>query len=201
VYKNNLSVEGTTHVDLLAAYRNNSWDLGVDDPKFETTDPSSPLFLRLALWSPSIDKDLGGIGEVFSGLAPDLGAFEFDAPLDPPPPPSLTPCLLVPLHLAGLWSDGGVAYAQAGAFGTPADDVAHFERSQLRLFENLNELGPAHAAHQEIRLHGRGRSSHWLAFSGPGGEGLRFSASDNSDPNTNGRTYAYCVGDGPPIAP
>jgi pectate lyase len=43
-------------------------------------------------------------------------------------------------------------------------------------------MGPAHSFHQEIRESGRGRFSHW-------GTDLLFSTSDNSDPNTNGRSY------------
>jgi hypothetical protein len=55
--------------------------------------------------------------------------------------------------------------------------------SALRLFEDGRELGPAHASHSDIRQHGGGRYSHW-------GDQLYFSASDNSDPRTNGRRYS-----------
>ena len=55
--------------------------------------------------------------------------------------------------------------------------------SALRVFEDGRELGPAHAAHSDIRQHGGGRYSHW-------GDQLYFSASDNSDPRTNGRRYS-----------
>ena len=54
--------------------------------------------------------------------------------------------------------------------------------SSLRLFEDGRELGPAHAAHDSIRTLGSGRFSHW-------GDNLYFSASDNSNPQTNGRAY------------
>ena len=56
--------------------------------------------------------------------------------------------------------------------------------STLRLFENGKELGPAHAAHVDIRAKGGGQFSHWNTT-------LYFSASDNSDPRTNGREYKY----------
>jgi len=39
-----------------------------------------------------------------------------------------------------------------------------------------------HTIHGDIAKQGSGRYSHW-------GNSLVFSASDNSDPNTNGRSY------------
>lgn len=51
------------------------------------------------------------------------------------------------------------------------------------LLEDGRLLGPAHAAHDDIRREGRGRYCHWQ-------NALYWSTSDNSDPNTNGRTYA-----------
>jgi hypothetical protein len=71
-------------------------------------------------------------------------------------------CFLAPLP-EGLLSD------QEGA-------------SSLRLYEDGNEIGPARAAHVDIRAAGGGRFSHW-------GRELYFSTSDNSDPRTNGRAY------------
>ena len=58
--------------------------------------------------------------------------------------------------------------------------------SCLRLFEGDEELGPAHSMHQTIRDAGGGAYSHWSGT--PGGEQvvLYFSASDNTDPRTNG---------------
>jgi len=54
--------------------------------------------------------------------------------------------------------------------------------SSLRVYEDGKAMGPAHASHAEIRESGAGRYSHW-------GDQLYFSASDNSDPRTNGRQY------------
>ncbi len=54
--------------------------------------------------------------------------------------------------------------------------------SRTRLFEDGRPLGPAHAVHRSIRRAGKGHYSHW-------GEALYFSASDNSDPRSNGRLY------------
>jgi hypothetical protein len=54
--------------------------------------------------------------------------------------------------------------------------------SSLLLSEDGRPLGPAHSPHEDIRVLGNGRYSHW-------GRILYFSASDNSDPVTNGRRY------------
>jgi MoaA/NifB/PqqE/SkfB family radical SAM enzyme len=53
----------------------------------------------------------------------------------------------------------------------------------LQLYENGRPLYAAHQ-HHEVVAFGGGRYSHW-------GKELRFSASDGSDPNSNGRVYAY----------
>lgn len=56
-------------------------------------------------------------------------------------------------------------------------------RSHVLLYENDRLLGPAHTSpHADIAEFGRGRFSHW-------GEAIIFSASDNTDANTNGRKY------------
>ena len=65
-----------------------------------------------------------------------------------------------------------------------ADEVGHWERSPLRLYENGNELHPSHALHFRISRDGGGTFSHW-------GENLLFSTSDNSSPNENGRIYHF----------
>jgi hypothetical protein len=64
-----------------------------------------------------------------------------------------------------------------------ADVIDHPFRSPLVLLENGQTLPMPHALHDEIRVYGAGRYSHWNSY-------LYFSASDNSDPNTNGRKYA-----------
>jgi hypothetical protein len=51
-----------------------------------------------------------------------------------------------------------------------------------RLFEGRRELGPAHALHVDIAGKGDGRFSHWATA-------VYISASDSSDPRTNGRFY------------
>ncbi len=64
--------------------------------------------------------------------------------------------------------------------------------SRLRLFEDDSKLGPAHSGHEAIRGVGEGRFSHWGSKTGDT-QTLYFSASDNSDPRTNGRTYKWVV--------
>jgi len=65
------------------------------------------------------------------------------------------------------------------------DTMSNQRQSGLILFENGHPLGPPHQAHAEIRNLGNGRFSHWSNY-------ILFSASDNSDPRTNGRYY-YAV--------
>jgi len=55
--------------------------------------------------------------------------------------------------------------------------------SAVKLLEDGLPLGPAHCAHDDIRTLGKGRYSHW-------GPAIYFSASDNTDPNGNGRVYS-----------
>jgi hypothetical protein len=54
--------------------------------------------------------------------------------------------------------------------------------STLLLLEDGKPMAGAHAGHDEIRYQGGGRYSHW-------GATLYFSASDNTDPASNGRVY------------
>lgn len=58
--------------------------------------------------------------------------------------------------------------------------------SNLQLRENGHLLGPAHYGHVDIREGGKGRYSHWR-------ERLWFSASDSTDPRSNGRSYSISV--------
>ncbi len=58
--------------------------------------------------------------------------------------------------------------------------------SRLLLFEDGRSLGPAHCSHVDVRELGAGRFSHWSGQ-------LYFSTSDNSDPRSNGRSYALAT--------
>lgn len=55
-------------------------------------------------------------------------------------------------------------------------------RSVLEVLEDGTPLGPRNASTEDIASLGAGRYSHWT-------DSIYFSTSDNSDPNTNGRTY------------
>lgn len=92
----------------------------------------------------------------------------------------------VVLDLSRAGSDGGFAYYIDVDPNIVGDSNEQLTISKMRLFENGVEIGPAHAVHADIRNYGKGRFSHW-------GTGLRFSASDNSNPKTNGKTYTYTV--------
>ncbi|MGI0035422.1 MAG: LamG domain-containing protein, partial [Nitrososphaera sp.] len=98
-------------------------------------------------------------------------------------------CLQTALNVSAASSDGGFAYKIVKSFGTPADNTNFPTRSTLRLFENSLELGLAHSLHADIRNLGQRRFSHWTGAV----ESLRFAASNNTNPRTNGRSYTYCV--------
>jgi hypothetical protein len=78
----------------------------------------------------------------------------------------------------------GVAYsAEAATLESLSDTGTSPTRSNYLVCENGYALGPPHSRHAEIVAKGKGRFSHWNNI------GFVFSASDNSDPNTNGRSY------------
>ncbi|MGV3705486.1 MAG: pectate lyase family protein [Arcticibacter sp.] len=91
------------------------------------------------------------------------------------------------LDLSRAKSDGGNAFLIKRAIqNTPGDSPDQPQESLVRIYENGVEIGPAHSLHQDIRALGEGRFSHW-------GGNVYLSASDNSDPRTNGRKYTYAV--------
>lgn len=96
----------------------------------------------------------------------------------------------VPIDLTGVTSEGGFAYVIYRDFGTTGDSNTQPTISKLRVFEDGKELGAAHAKHADISSIGTGKFSHW-------GNGLIFSASDNTDPRTNGRKYTFTTGGTP----
>lgn len=183
--KNNLSANGTVAMNV-AVQSNNSWNLGIADPKFSSTDPVSSSFLRLANGSPAIDAGTS-VGLSYSGQAPDLGAYEaIGGTPAPAPTPSPVPVMTGTINLAQAIHESGNAYWVAQNFGITGDSSQALTASTLRIFENGKELGPAHTLHATIRQLGGGRFSHW-------GNELYFSASDNTNPLTNGRTYTYRI--------
>jgi hypothetical protein len=64
-----------------------------------------------------------------------------------------------------------------------ADSPAEPQRSPVIVFEDRKPLGPAHSSSEDIEKIGLGRFLHLKDF------GYVLSTSDNSDPNTNGRSY------------
>jgi predicted AlkP superfamily phosphohydrolase/phosphomutase len=86
------------------------------------------------------------------------------------------------IDTAGLRREGHAWVAEIPAGYGPSDTPGALTASRFVLYENDQELGPAHSLHDTIRQVGRGAYSHWDSS-------LYFSTSDRSDPRTNGRTY------------
>ena len=80
-------------------------------------------------------------------------------------------------------ADGDAYMKPAPALTSAADTGQRPTQSNYLVCENGYPLGPPHSLHTDIAGKGKGRFSHWVTA------GFVFSASDNSDPNTNGRTY------------
>jgi hypothetical protein len=77
----------------------------------------------------------------------------------------------------------GFAYAtSAPSLESFSDTNAAPTQSKFLVCENNYLMGPPHTLHTEIAAKGKGRFSHYS-------KSFIFSASDNSDPNTNGRRY------------
>ncbi len=71
----------------------------------------------------------------------------------------------------------------AGVDGLPMGDSSDdLSAARTVLYEDGDAIGSAHAVHDEIRIKGLGRFSHWK-------DGIMFSTSDNTSPRENGRTY------------
>jgi peptidoglycan/LPS O-acetylase OafA/YrhL len=78
----------------------------------------------------------------------------------------------------------GFAYASTTpALTSISDDINHPARSPAILCEDGRSIGQPHIVHEVIGKNGGGTFSHW-------GDSVIFSASDNSDPNKNGRVYS-----------
>jgi parallel beta-helix repeat protein len=76
IWRNNLSYSGEAKMFSDTVQTKNSWNLGIGNPQFLSTSPSSSNFLALASSSPAIDK--GTILNLYYvGKAPDLGALEY----------------------------------------------------------------------------------------------------------------------------
>jgi hypothetical protein len=91
--------------------------------------------------------------------------------------------------------DGKAYIAEAPSLESDSDTGEMPNQSPYLVCENRRLLGPAHTIHAEIASKGEGRFSHWTTV------GFIFSTSDNSDPNTNGRSYAAGVLRGARVSP
>lgn len=78
--------------------------------------------------------------------------------------------------------DGYAYVAALKQYSALGDDNEKTTHSPALLCENGRMIGKPHSLHEDIRRAGRGLFSHWA-------DAFVFSASDNSDPNTNGREY------------
>jgi hypothetical protein len=79
--------------------------------------------------------------------------------------------------------NSGFSYVKdLGGLNLQGDSPDNPTRSNLLVCESNTLLGPMHVTHGDIAKLGEGRYSHW-------NNSVVFSASDNSDPNTNGRIY------------
>lgn len=74
-FRNNLT--DSTRLDLnSASSSHNSWDMGIRNPTFSSTSPSSLGFLALSESSPARNAGTD-VGLPYSGSAPDLGALQY----------------------------------------------------------------------------------------------------------------------------
>jgi hypothetical protein len=81
----------------------------------------------------------------------------------------------------------GRAYLVKGPnFGEITDTDEFPRRSPVVVCEDKSALGPGHSLIMDIAQAGAGRYVHYMGA-------IFFSASDNSDPNTNGRQYSIVL--------
>jgi hypothetical protein len=123
-------------------------------------------------------KSIGALSIVAVSFFVTLWVMNYMAPTCPQ---GTTTALTRPFD---TFAPSGFAYAKAlPNLDSVSDSADTPTRSKLLVCENNNILGPMHSIHGEIAKEGHGRYSHWNTY-------LIFSASDNTDPNTNGRTYS-----------
>lgn len=120
-------------------------------------------------------KTVGALAIIAASFFATLSAMNY---VWPPCPSGKTITLARPFV-----KNGGLSYFKdLPQLDTPGDTVEAPSRSTLMACEDNSPLGPMHVSHADIAKNGQGRYSHW-------GNSIVFSTSDNSDPNTNGRTY------------
>jgi len=84
------------------------------------------------------------------------------------------------IRVKSMKAEHGLAYTAALRLQRAADKTG---KSECVLYEDGKPIGPSRALHRDIRELGKGRYSHWTQST------LYFSASDSTDPRTNGRKY------------
>ena len=149
-----------------------------------------------------LSADLGGALSVAEILnSPTIGAQQAVVQnVQPVQVAASTSSVIGTINIARATHENGNAYVVSQDFGTGRDTPSAATVSDLHIFENGRELGPAHSVHADIENLGNGRFSYWGGSAGTA-MNLFFSASDNSNPLTNGRTYTYMVGSGSAVAP
>lgn len=86
----------------------NSWDLGIDDPDFVTTDDGADRFLHLSSESPAVNAGVD-VGLDYSGESPDIGAVESTHE-------SSTPGPTVYYHDGSGWTEATLKYHDGSTF-------------------------------------------------------------------------------------
>lgn len=98
-------------------------------------------------------------------------------------PPAIPPGEKVALHRPFSKIEKFGFVSDMPELSASADRLDDNARSSIVVYENDRPLGPAHTVpHSEIATMGHGRFSHW-------NDVIVFSASDNTDANSNGRGY------------
>jgi hypothetical protein len=85
---NNISYKGTDNIGEDIRSSSNTWDTGITNPKFASTNPEDKNFLLLSGSSPAVDAGSPTEGVSVSDGEPDLGAFEHGQERWGPLPPS-----------------------------------------------------------------------------------------------------------------
>lgn len=139
-----------------------------------------------------------GVIATFGVVAFAMLAAGCDEMVKPAEDPAATPAAAAPAPAATAApvATGTTAMPDVIPFTTPINADRGFawivnvpvspDVKALRVFEDGKELGPGQALHAVVRDIGLGAYSHWK---GANSFVIYFSTSDNSDPNTNGRTY------------
>jgi hypothetical protein len=127
-------------------------------------------------WWSTLMKWLYALGVVVASFSITMWAMNFFSPLCPQGDVTV---LTKPFEKAGAVS----WFATAPSLAEISDTSSAPARSNAVVCEDDLVMGPAHSVHADIAAKGSGRFSHWNT-------GFVFSASDNSDPNKNGRNYS-----------